>query len=113
MTALEKAEPEQPAQENALRAQLRSAIFAWLGLLGLTLLTSLLGLVNLGAATPIIAIVVAVAQASLIALFLMHALRGSPLVRVVAAGGVLWFLIMMLLTLTDYVTRGWLTYSGK
>ncbi len=109
MTAQENAAPSsQPS-----RSSLGATILTWVVLLGLTLLTSLLALVDLGAATPIIGIVIAVVQASLIALVLMHTLRGSPMVRVVAAGGVLWFLIMMLLTLTDYVTRGWLTASGK
>jgi cytochrome c oxidase subunit 4 len=35
----------------------------------------------------------------------MHALYESALVRVILAGGVLWFLILMTLTMTDYLTR--------
>jgi cytochrome c oxidase subunit IV len=35
------------------------------------------------------------------------------LVRVVTAGGIVWFLIMATLTLTDYMTRGWLPFPGK
>lgn len=91
----------------------KTPILTWLALLGLTLLTSLVGLLNLGSWTPVIALIVATCQACLIALFLMHALQGSKLVRVVAAGGILWFLILMVLTLTDYLTRGWLLPSGK
>jgi cytochrome c oxidase subunit IV len=92
---------------------LTTILSTWLGLLGLTLLTSLLGLVNLGAMKPSIAVIIAAIQASLIALFLMHALKGPALIRVISAGGVIWFLIMMVLTLTDFVTRGWLLPYGK
>lgn len=92
---------------------LTTILLTWLGLLGLTLLTSLLGLVNLGAMNPTVAIIIAAVQASLIALFLMHALKGPVLIRVIGAGGVIWFLIMMVLTLTDFITRGWLLPYGK
>lgn len=95
------------------RLSLTTIMSTWLGLLGLTLLTSLLGLVNLGAMNPALGVIIAAIQASLIALFLMHALKGLALIRVIAAGGVIWFLIMMVLTLTDFITRGWLLPCGK
>jgi cytochrome c oxidase subunit 4 len=91
----------------------RPILFSWIGLLALTLITSLLGLMNLGVMTPVIALVIAAAQALLIAGFLMHAREDIALVRVVIAGGVIWFLILVTLTMTDYVTRGWLLPSGK
>jgi cytochrome c oxidase subunit 4 len=53
----------------------------------------------------IIALVIAVIQASLIAGVFMHALYETALVRVILAGGVLWFLILITLTMTDYLTR--------
>ena len=43
----------------------------------------------------------------------MHALYETKLVRVIMAGGVIWFLIMISLTLGDYLTRGWMPYPGK
>jgi cytochrome c oxidase subunit 4 len=91
----------------------RPILSAWLGLLALTLITSLVGLLNLGAMTPVIALIIAGIQAFLIGGFLMHANRDIPLVRVAIAVGIIWFLILMTLTLTDYVTRGWLLPSGK
>ena len=60
-----------------------------------------------------IAVIIALAEASLIATFFMHALYGSKLVRVVLEGGVVWFLIMFLPTLVDYLTRGVLPFPGK
>jgi cytochrome c oxidase subunit 4 len=91
----------------------RPTLLAWIGLLVLTLLTSLLGLLNLGVMTPVIAVIIAALQAFLIAGFLMHAIGDFALVRVVIAGGIIWFLILVTLTMTDYVTRGWLLPSGK
>ena len=92
---------------------LRSYTFTWLGLLGLTLLNTLVAFVNLGVWNTVIAIGIATIMASLVAGFLMHALYESSVVRVVLAGGVIWFLIFVSLTLGDFMTRGWLAFPGK
>ncbi len=91
----------------------RTYLLTWGGLLALTLLTSLLGLIDLGQFSVIVAVLIAAMKASLIAAFFMHALYDSKLVRVVIAGGVAWFLILVSLTLGDYITRGWLPFPGK
>jgi cytochrome c oxidase subunit 4 len=91
----------------------RTYTLTWLGLLALTLITTLIGLVDLGVFTMIIAIAIAALKASLIASIFMHALFEAKLVRVVIAGGILWFLIMVTLTLGDYLTRGWIPFPGK
>ncbi len=56
---------------------------------------------------------IAALKASLIASFVMHALYETKLVRVIMASGVIWFLILISLTLGDYLTRGWMPYPGK
>lgn len=91
----------------------RAYWYVYVMLLALTLLTTLLGYLNLGPFNMMIGIGIATIQASLIAGFFMHALYESPLVRIVTAGGLIWFLIMATLTLTDYITRGWLPFPGK
>lgn len=78
-----------------------------MGLLGLTLLTTLLGFVDMGPFNTIVALLIAAVKASLIAAFFMHALYESKLVRVVMAGGVIWFLILITLTISDYISRNW------
>lgn len=85
----------------------------WLALLGLALATTLIGFLNLGPFNMILAIAIATAKAALIASFFMHALYESKVVRIILAGGVLWFVIMVTLTLGDYVSRGWLPFPGK
>lgn len=79
----------------------------FLGLLGLTLLTTLLGFLDLGALNTAVAVFLAACKACLIAAFFMHALHESKTVRVIMMAGVIWFLILVSLTLADYMSRGW------
>lgn len=95
------------------KVSIRTYVFTWLGLLALTLLTSLLGLQNLGRMSLIVGLIIAALKASLIVTFFMHAFFESKLVRVVLAGGIIWLLILMTLTLEDYFTRGLLPFPGK
>lgn len=88
-----------------------AAVFG--SLLILALATTLIGFLDLGPFNMIIAITIAAAKASLIAAFFMQALYEGKIVRIVIAGGVVWFLIMLTLTLGDYMSRGWLPFPGK
>lgn len=94
------------------RVSHKASFLTWAALLFLTLLTSLLGLIDLGRMTIALAITIAAVKASLIAVFFMHALRSSMLVRVAASAAVIWLLLLITLTLADYQTRGWLIPSG-
>ena len=98
---------------NAPSVSRKTYAITWLALLALTLATTLIGFVNLGPFTMIIAVAIAALKASLIAAFFMHALFEGRLVHVVIGGGVVWFLILISLTLGDYLTRGWLPVPGK
>jgi len=91
----------------------KTYVYIYLVLLALTLVTTLFGYLRLGPFSMVIAIAIAAIQASLIAAFFMHGLYEARLVRVVAASGIIWFLIMTTLVLTDYITRGWLPFPGK
>jgi cytochrome c oxidase subunit 4 len=83
----------------------KTYFLTFLSLLGLTLLTTLLGYVDMGVFSTVVALLLAAVKASLIAAVFMHALYGSRLVRVALAGGIVWFLILITLTLSDYLTR--------
>ena len=82
-------------------------------LLGLTLATVLLGFVDLGWGSMFLAVAIATAKATLIASFFMHALFENKMVAIVIAGSLIWFLLLVSLTLGDYITRGWLSFPGK
>lgn len=100
-------------KEPAKRASRKSLVFTWLGLLGLTLINTLIAFVDLGIWSPVIAIVITVTMAALIVGFWMHALYESKVVWMVIAGAVIWFLIFITGTMNDYITRGWLPFPGK
>jgi cytochrome c oxidase subunit IV len=70
-------------------------------------LTWTVGYIDLGLFNVIIALAIAIIKALLVALFFMHIKGSSRLLHLAAAAGVIWLLIMLSLTLTDYFTRGW------
>jgi cytochrome c oxidase subunit IV len=92
---------------------LKTYLFTYVGLLALTLSTVLIGYVDLGWGSMFVAVLIAAAKATLIALFFMHALIEKKLVWLVIAGALVWFLILVSLTLGDYITRGWVPFPGK
>jgi cytochrome c oxidase subunit 4 len=77
------------------------------GLMLLLALTWSIGYINLGLFNLVIALGIAISKALLVALFFMHIKGSNSLLRLAATAGVIWFLIMLSLTLTDYFTRGW------
>ncbi len=84
-------------------------IFA--ALLGLTLLTIWIASIDLGRMNTVAALAIAVTKATLVALYFMHVRYSSRLTQVVVIGGLFWLGLMFALTMSDYLTRGWLSYS--
>jgi cytochrome c oxidase subunit IV len=75
------------------------------GLLGLLALTWLSAYLNLGDFNLIVALAISITKAVLIALFFMHLKSSSRLLHFVGSAGVLWLLILIALTFSDYVSR--------
>jgi caa(3)-type oxidase subunit IV len=82
-------------------------------LLLLALTTIGLAHVNLSGWNPVIALLIAATQATLIALFLMELKFASPLPRLVALASIAWLGILMFGTLDDLLTRAWIPVPGK
>lgn len=80
-------------------------IFA--GLVALTGLTTLVAFFDLGLLNPVVALSIAVLKASLVVLFFMHMKYSSRLVWIIGGAALFWLGIMFVLTLSDYMTRGW------
>jgi cytochrome c oxidase subunit 4 len=74
-------------------------------LLCLLALTWLSAYFNLGPFNLVINLAVAITKAILIALFFMHLKWSSRLLHFVAGVGLLWLLILMALTFSDYLWR--------
>ncbi|HEX3620671.1 MAG TPA: cytochrome C oxidase subunit IV family protein [Candidatus Udaeobacter sp.] len=70
-------------------------------------LTWSVGYVNLGLFNLIVALAISITKALIVALFFMHIKGSSRLLHLAATVGVIWLLIMLGLTLSDYFTRGW------
>src|SRR5215467_13637936 len=62
--------------------------------------------VDLGIWNPVVALTIAVTKAVLVILFFMHVFYSSKLTMLTVAAGFFWLLIMITLSLTDYLTRG-------
>lgn len=95
----------------AERATPQSTYYAVFGaLIALTVLTVGVATVPLGEWHTVVGLAIAGVKALLVALFFMHLLHSSRLAWVALAVGVFWLGILIALTLTDYLTRHWLSY---
>jgi cytochrome c oxidase subunit 4 len=81
-------------------------------LLGLTGITVAVAFLNLGPLNTLVALTIAVVKALLVVLIFMHVRYSSRLTGVVVAGGVFWLLLLIALTMSDYLTRSWLPVIG-
>ena len=79
----------------------------------LTLVTTLVGMMNLGPLNVIVALVIAVVKAMLVVLFFMHIYWSNKLNKLAIVSGVAWLGLLLWLTLTDFASRGWLPFPGK
>jgi cytochrome c oxidase subunit 4 len=69
--------------------------------------------VDLGALNNVLMLGIAMTKALLVILFFMHVRWGTRLTWVVAASGFLWLLILFGITMSDYLTRGWVEGTWK
>jgi cytochrome c oxidase subunit IV len=76
-------------------------------LLILTATTCGVSFIDMGKMNAVVAVAIAVAKASLVALVFMHLRYSRRLMWVVAAAGLFWLGILIALTMGDYLTRGW------
>jgi cytochrome c oxidase subunit 4 len=77
-------------------------------LVALTLITIEVALVDLGRLNTVVALTIAVTKALLVILFFMHVRYSSRLTMIVLASGFFWLVIMIALTMSDYIGRTWL-----
>ena len=83
-------------------------VAVYLALLCLLTLTAASTALPVGWWSTPISLVIAFVKAFLIAYFFMN-LRGQPgIVRVFAVAGLFWLLILLVLSASDFFTRGWL-----
>jgi cytochrome c oxidase subunit 4 len=74
-------------------------------------LTVAVAFYNLGFMNNVVMLTIACAKALLVILFFMHVRWSSRLTWVVAASGFFWLLILFGITMSDYLSRGWMVGS--
>ncbi len=84
----------------------------FLALMALTATTVAAAFLDIGRWHFTVALTVAIAKATLVALFFMHAYYSSRLTWLFVTAGLFWFGILLVLTLSDYVSRSWQITPG-
>jgi cytochrome c oxidase subunit 4 len=63
--------------------------------------------IELGVLNPVVALGIAVFKACIVILFFMHAAYQSRLIKMTIAAGFFMFLVLVSMTMTDYISRAW------
>ena len=94
--------------EPSKSSPLVTYFLVWGALLLGTLLTYEVAKIDLGPFNPVVALVIATTKALLVALFFMHLRHASDRqLKVVVASTLFFLMILLFLTLTDYMSRPW------
>src|SRR5262245_43698772 len=86
----------------------RVYITIFLTLMMFTALTVFASFKDFGPGNTIIAVSIAIIKATLVILYFMHVRYNDNIVRIAVFTGFLWLGVMIVLTLSDYIARGWL-----
>ena len=63
--------------------------------------------IDLGILNPVVALAIACFKAVVVILFFMHVKYQSKLVKLTVASGFFTFIVLITMTLTDYMSRAW------
>lgn len=88
-------------------------LLVFFSLLVLTAVTAAVSFIDLGPLNNVVALGIALLKALLVVVFFMHLRHRPSLVPLVAGAATLWLAILFALTLSDYLTRGWLGVAGR
>ena len=77
------------------------------GLIIGTIITVLAADINLGVFNPIVALAIACTKAVIVILFFMHVKYQSNLIKVTVAAGFFTFIVLVTMSLVDYMSRAW------
>jgi cytochrome c oxidase subunit 4 len=98
-------EPEQHNEHHIVSPVVYAIIFG--ALLVCTALTIGASYLEMGAFNPVVALLIAVFKATLVILYFMHVKYSSKLTKLTVGAGVFTFLILVGMSLSDYISRAW------
>jgi cytochrome c oxidase subunit IV len=86
----------------------RTYVLVFLALIALTISTVAISKVELGEYNFVVAMTIAVIKGSLVVWFFMHVRQATSLTKLFVVAGFFWMAILIVFTLSDYISRGWL-----
>jgi cytochrome c oxidase subunit IV len=92
---------------------LKTYILVFAGLIALTIITTAVAFVDLGPFSVVAALGIATCKMLLVALWFMHVKGSDRLTKLVVVGALLWLAILLVFTLSDFATRGWVGVPGR
>lgn len=95
------------AHEHVIGSRVYVAI--WAILMALTVTTVIAASIDLGVFNIVLALLIATIKGTLVVLFFMHLKYSPKLTRVTVIAALFFMFLLFALSLTDYLTRGWLT----
>ena len=84
----------------------------FLALVALTVITVWVAGHDFGEFNLVVALGVAITKATLVVLFFMHVWYSPRLVQIIVGSSVIWLIILIGITVSDYLSRGWLGNPG-
>jgi cytochrome c oxidase subunit 4 len=91
----------------------RTYVAVFVALVILTWVTYYAATFDFGWVNTPIALAIAISKASLVVVFFMGLRYNSGLTKLAAVAGLFWLLIMFGITMSDYMTRGWMGVPGR
>ena len=82
-------------------------------LITLTAITVGVAFIDLGPMNTVVALSIAFLKATLVVLFFMHLKYSNRLTAMIVGSGVVWLVIMLAHTFSDYMARGILGVPGR
>ena len=81
-------------------------------LLLLTLVTVEVAFFDFGLLNIYVALIIATCKSIFVILYFMNVRYSSRITWIFAGAGFFWLMILLALTMSDYLTRGWLSTAG-
>jgi cytochrome c oxidase subunit 4 len=93
------------------QAPLTAYFVVFFALMVLTVLTVWVSRIDLGhGLNTLVAMAIAIVKATVVILWFMHVIHSPRLTWIVVIASFLWLAVLFVLTLSDYLTRGWNIY---
>ena len=97
--------------EHIVSIRIYVTIFALL--MVLTATTVAVAFVDLGPLNNVVALAIAVTKAVVVILYFMHVRYSTRLTQLVVSAGFVWLVLLIVFTLSDQMTRGWLSQAAR